>query len=76
MTEPPHNGPHVGDHVQVETVARVIELATNNDVPGAVVKLDAAREAAEAWAYTRVHSRVWLPLDALVVQRQPAGKQA
>jgi hypothetical protein len=59
--------PRIGDHVQITTPGRVVELRLLAGVPGAVVELDPIGR------FTRDHpdgvqpARVWLPLDALVV---------
>jgi hypothetical protein len=68
MAEPEFIPPRIGDHVQIKTPGRVVELRNLAGVPGAVVELDPT-----VGPFTHDHpdgvrpARVWLPLDALVV---------
>jgi hypothetical protein len=67
MADPEYFPPRIGDHVQIKTPGRVVELRLFAGVPGAVVELD------PIGAFSHDHpdgvqpGRVWLPLDALVV---------
>jgi hypothetical protein len=71
MTEPTYTGPRIGDAVQVETCARVVELRGLGGVPGAVVELDPGCAAliVDGQPDGVRPNYVWLRLDQLVVLR-------
>jgi len=92
MTEAPRDPkppmsipPRIGDHVEIKTPGRVVEMRLYAGVPGAVVQLDPTVSR-----FARDHpdgvppARIWLPLDAIAVipfghavsQVDPADTQA
>jgi hypothetical protein len=60
--------PRIGDHVEIKTPGRIVEMCLYAGLPGAVVELDPT-----ASGFTHDHpdgvppARVWLPLDAVAV---------
>jgi uncharacterized membrane protein len=60
--------PRIGDHVEIRTPGRIVEMRLYAGVAGAVVELD---PAVSGFAHDHPDgvplARVWLPLDALVV---------
>ena len=58
--EPQYTGPRIGDQVQMEIFARVIELQARDQMAGALVELATGEPE---------QPRVWVPLNALVVVR-------
>jgi hypothetical protein len=65
MADPEFIPPRVGDHVQITTPGRVVELRPLAGVPGAVVELDPTVGHDHPDGVRP--ARVWLPLEALVV---------
>lgn len=87
MTQPvaSYTGPRIGDRVQVETPARVVELRALDGEPGAIVEFapgiavvsgggEPDRDQARGSSWT-TSVRVWVPLALLVVLR-PASDPA
>jgi hypothetical protein len=68
MADPEYFPPGIGDLVRIKTPGRVVELRLLAGVPGAIVELDPTIST-----FTDDHpdglqlTRVWVPLDALVV---------
>lgn len=61
MADESYAGPRIGDRVRVEAGGLVRELQARGGVAGVLVELD--DEAGD----------VWMPLDAVVLLRQPGG---
>lgn len=72
--DPEYHGPRAGDHVQVETCARVVELRALGGVPGAVVELDVGVAAliVDGLPDGVRPNYVWVRLDQLVLLRAAA----
>lgn len=92
MTEAPRDPkpptsipPRIGDHVEIKTPGRIVEMRLYAGVPGAVVELD---PTVSRFAHDHPDgvppARIWLPLDAIAVipfghavsQVDPADTQA
>jgi hypothetical protein len=62
------SAPRIGDHVEIRTPGRIVEMRLYAGLPGAVVELD---PTVSRFAHDHpdgvAPSRVWLPLDAVAV---------
>jgi hypothetical protein len=67
MADPEYFPPRIGDHVQIKTPGRVVQLRLLAGVPGAVVQLDPISMFTHDHPDGAQPARVWLPLEALVV---------
>ena len=60
--------PRIGDHVEIKTPGRIVEMRLYAGLPGAVVELD---WTVSGFAHDHPDgvrtARVWLPLDAVAV---------